>query len=101
VNGFNQLAFGVQKLPARLQRPAKYSWLIHAEVDAIAKAAAQGMQTAAATMRLDWFPCPACASAIVQAGIKELHVQRREAQKDWEFGISETILREGGVRICG
>ena len=97
--GWNRLARGVEKLPARLESPAKYSWLVHAEIDAIASCAAVGIKTKGCTMRLDWFPCPACASAIVQAGIAVLHVQRRAGKRDWEFGVSETILREGGVRV--
>lgn len=102
--GANQLPHGVAKTPERLQRPAKYRYLIHAEADAIADAAKTGVSIDETDVYLNWFPCSTCAKSIVQAGIARLHCDREayEARKRdprYEFFEAMEILTEGGVEV--
>jgi len=53
--------------PERLERPAKYLWLEHAERNAICNAARAGTATEACTIYVEIMPCMDCARAIVQA----------------------------------
>jgi dCMP deaminase len=96
--------YGINTFPSgvtpRLERPEKYTFIEHAERNAIYKCARSGTPIEGATIYLTWFPCVECARAIVCAGIKKLVGY----EPDWEeqrYGFIEarTILQEGGVEI--
>lgn len=72
--GANRLPEGVSALPERLERPAKYDYLIHAEEDAVAWAARSGRSTLGGSLYCPWAACPICARLIIQAGLKQLVV---------------------------
>lgn len=57
---------------ARWERPEKYDWVIHAEHNAILRAARRGVKMEGATLYIqyDCPPCAGCCDAIIQAGIK-------------------------------
>lgn len=100
----NAFAQGVRVTSARQARPAKYSFIVHAEINAIAAAAANGRSLRGSAMYLDWFPCAGCAGAIVQAGIAKLVANRqayesRKADPRYSFGVALEILNEAGVLI--
>lgn len=100
----NRIPDGVEVKPERLARPAKYTWIQHAERRAVCIAADQGRSTALATMYLNWFPCVDCAQVIAQAGIRRLyaHKAQYEARKDdprYGFAEAMAILQESGVRV--
>lgn len=104
VRGANRLPGDLAKTPERLTRPAKYSWIQHAERNAITRAADEGVPTCNAVMYLNWFPCSDCATDIVAAGIRELHCDQAayEARKDDpRYGFAQAMekLTEAGVRI--
>lgn len=98
--GHNDTPYGVEHTPERLSRPAKYSWVEHAERKAIYQAARRGISLRGATMYLTLAPCTDCARAIVEAGITGLvcpepdydHPRWGENQ-----AIAIEILDEGGV----
>jgi dCMP deaminase len=85
----------------RLKRPEKYSWIEHAERRAIFLAARSCRALGDATMYIyGGFPCPDCARAIIQVGIRQvwseyddLNVQR------WldSYKISRVMFKESGV----
>jgi dCMP deaminase len=86
----------------RHQRPAKYDWTEHAERNAIYNAARTGIALEGAIMYLPWFPCAACARAIVQAGLRMLvAIQPTGDDPQWgeQFEVSKLLLREGGVKV--
>jgi dCMP deaminase len=62
------------KLNERWDRPAKYSWVEHAERNAIYNAARHGIRLAGARAYLNWEPqpCADCTRALIQAGIREI-----------------------------
>lgn len=91
VGGFNQPIEGTE------------DWL-HAEVDAIAKAAESSFPTLGAFMGLNWFPCATCATVIVKAGIRVLAYNDPMARLRWHdpkynFQASHTILTNAGVEL--
>jgi len=53
----------------RGERPEKYQWFSHAELNAITNAARVGTPLDGCTMVVTHFPCVACCRAIIQAGI--------------------------------
>lgn len=100
----NVIPDGVEKLPQRLQRPDKYTYIAHAERNAISRAARAGESTDFGTMYLNWFPCADCANAIVAAGIKTLYAdgpayEARKSDPRYKFAESMAILTEGGVDV--
>jgi dCMP deaminase len=70
--GFNGLPMGVKEAPERLEKPAKYLWTSHAEMNAIAFAAKHGVTTKGKTLVVTHMPCSMCARMIVQAGFKRV-----------------------------
>jgi dCMP deaminase len=72
--GYNGFPAGVNdSVPERHERPAKYMWTVHAEINAILQAGKHGVSTAGASIYVTPLsPCLGCAKAIVQAGIKEI-----------------------------
>jgi len=72
-------------------RPEKYFWVVHAEANAIANAAAVGTPLRGATIVVTHFPCMACANLIVQAGIT--HVVTKVPSVEFAERWSEQIIR--------
>src|ERR1700719_2153770 len=71
--GYNGFPRGIDDAAfERHERPTKYLWTEHAERNAIFQAARIGTPLDGCTMYLPWFPCMACARAIVQVGIARL-----------------------------
>lgn len=100
----NHFPFGVAESDERWQRPIKYSFVEHAERNAIYAAARMGLPTVGLGLYCPWFACTDCARAIVQSGIAwvvghdaDLHKKR----PDWaeSLRVAEEILAEGGVSI--
>jgi dCMP deaminase len=97
VTGVNEFPRGVTP---RLERPAKYVFMEHAERNAIYNAARRGIVLYGATIYLTWFPCADCARAIVCAGIKKLVGYEPDwTEERYGFKDARTILEEGGVEI--
>lgn len=70
---------------SRGNRPEKYFWYSHAELNAITNAARVGTPIEGCTMFVTHFPCMDCARAIVQAGIRRVVtvVQTAEFNERW------------------
>lgn len=100
----NCIPSGIQPTPSRLERPAKYDYIEHAERAAIYTAARVGTPTKGAVLYCPWFACTDCARAIICAGIREVvgHVRPRAATPErWTATIvlAEAMLREAGVSM--
>lgn len=75
VDGYPQIVYSEKKLiEDRWARPAKYSWIEHAERNAIYNAARKGVKIAGARAYLNWEPqpCADCCRGLIQAGITEI-----------------------------
>lgn len=102
--GCNTFPHRVRKVLNRLERPAKYSYIEHAERNAIFSAARAGNSTVGATMYAPWFACADCGRAIIQAGITKVigHKQRFDLVSDrWDdsIKISFEMFEEAGIEI--
>lgn len=100
--GANTLARGVAPTADRLARPAKYAWMVHAELNAIADAARRGVAVEGATCAITLYPCATCAKALVQAGIRRIvTVEPSWGDPTWghEFAVARDVLRESGVHV--
>lgn len=102
--GHNTLPHGVTaEPPERLARPDKYTWVEHAERNAIYTAARFGISLEGCTMYVDLMPCIACARGIIQAGLREVVVskERRQAYSSQTYReqhlIAASLLKEAGV----
>ena len=62
------------------ERPEKYFWFSHAELNAIANAARVGTALLGSSIVVTHFPCMDCARAIVQAGIVEIYVPKPDLE---------------------
>ena len=84
-----------------LERPEKYYWFSHAELNAITNAARVGTPLDGATLVVTHPPCMDCARAIVQAGIKQVFVPEwgAEFHSRWHEHIVRTrqLFNECGV----
>jgi len=110
--GCNEFPRNVQYTEERLQRPLKYSFIEHAERNAIFDAIRRGNSPVGATMYVLWAACADCARAIIQAGVSRVvtcayyHKQNTTGdvatnRKNWSESIDPafTMLREAGVEI--
>lgn len=70
--GANHEPKGVKLTAERSERPLKYSFVEHAERNAIYSAARKGIKLEKAILYSPWFPCAKCARAIIQSGIERL-----------------------------
>ena len=98
--GYNGLPRGFHDSDDRLERPAKYDLIVHAEMNAIIQCARNGVSPVDATIYSSFSPCIHCTLAIVQAGITRV-VTRSIAKGDehWNESIEKSIsmLEEVGV----
>lgn len=104
--GYNSFPRGIRdNVPERLQRPAKYLWIEHAERNAICNAARAGTATEHCTLYVEIMPCMDCARAVVQAGIREVVIssdRMTQYSSDYyneHFGMVEVLLAEAGISV--
>jgi dCMP deaminase len=101
-SGWNGFARGVKDSEERLcHRPTKYRLMVHAEMNAVLASARTGRRLDGATIVVSsLFPCEACASAIVQAGIKLVIAPKPNNDRWLESNQwAMTIFDEAGVKV--
>jgi dCMP deaminase len=99
INGFPR-KFG--DVSERWQKPQKYTWVAHAEVNAVCNAARTGIPLDNSVAVITMFPCSNCTKTLIQAGIKKIYVPSPDfSDPKWgeDFKISKTMLDEVGVDI--
>lgn len=109
VDNGNIVALGFNHVPQRIQftqkqiedRSWKYPRVIHAEIDAILKLGKQIVSYP--IMYTTHYPCSACATLIVESGIKEIYTHKIPIDMLERWGesmkLSSQILQEGGVFV--
>jgi len=88
----------------RWERPTKYKYVAHAEMNAICNAARSGVSLDNSIAIVTLFPCSNCAKALIQAGIREIYVPENCMKcniTEWEedFKISREMLFEVNVEV--
>lgn len=100
LTGYNGPPMGVEDLPERRERPAKYLFAAHAEANLISFAAREGIATEGCTVFITHQPCAACARSMIQAGIKRIvYGTGTTSMPAEEFTASATMLNEAGVQF--
>ena len=102
--GYNNIPDYLYSDIRSISRFEKQSIVIHAERDAILRAARFAKKTMGHTIYSTWLACPRCAVDIIQSGIKRAVGHRRcltLTPKRWtgQIGHGVQILRKGGVRV--
>ena len=98
LTAFNGPPRGVEDRPERLERPTKYLFASHAEANALAFAAREGIRTAGCTMFVTHYPCAACARSIIQAGIaRVVYGPGTTSMPREEFEAAAIMFKEAGV----
>ena len=70
--GYNGFGPGSEETEEMWERPEKYDHVIHAETNAVGRAARRGCSTEGCTAYITAFPCLPCAKVLIAAGIKEV-----------------------------
>ena len=70
--GYNGFGPGSKETDELWERPEKYDHVIHAETNAIGRAARRGCSTEGATAYITHLPCLPCAKVLIAAGIKKV-----------------------------
>lgn len=83
-NGFIRYADDEKK--GRNERPEKYDWTAHAELNVICNAARNGTTLLDTTLYVTSHPCKECAKGIVQCGFKEVIIPSKNSDPFWENG---------------
>jgi dCMP deaminase len=98
--GWNGFPRGIDdSVEERYQRPLKYSYFVHSEINSILNAARIGVSCKGSTLYTTLFCCHNCATAIIQAGIVKVVYSERKDNWEESFKISEQILQEAGVVV--
>lgn len=104
--GYNSFPRGIDDdVEERQQRPEKYFWMVHGELNAILNAARIGVSTKNCKMYLTCgVPCSNCGRAIINAGITEVYCKIEDTTRNrekWDEESSKTreMFKESGVKI--
>ncbi len=98
--GYNGFPRGVKDIEERYtDRPTKYKFVVHAEMNAILNALYNGSSVADAALFVHALPvCNECAKAIIQSGIKTVYMDT-EINERWAeaWNITKQMFDEAGV----
>ncbi len=95
----------LEGIKERVEAPAKYFWIEHAERNAIYLSARRGVSTEGCTLVVELTPCVDCARAIIQVGIVQVIVNERRSAQYYgdryssEHSIALAMLAEAGVCV--
>jgi len=104
--GYNSFPRGINDdVEERQQRPEKYFWMVHGELNAILNAARIGVSTNGCKIYLTCgVPCSNCGRAIINAGITEVYCKTEDTTRNrekWDEESSKTkqMFQESGVEV--
>ncbi|CAM9532530.1 unnamed protein product [Pylaiella littoralis] len=102
--GYNGFPRGVNDtMEKRWERPEKYSFVSHAEANAVAQAALSGTSTKNAICVVTHFPCSDCSKLLIQSGVKRVVTKEPsdEMVERWgdSFNVSNVMFSETGIII--
>jgi dCMP deaminase len=102
--GYNGFPRGIEDDGWRLNdRPTKYKYVVHAEMNVIYNATFSGVSLDGATLYVYGLPvCSECAKGIIQVGIKEVHVfvdQSIDIKWLESWDLTRSMFDEAGVKV--
>jgi dCMP deaminase len=86
----------------RWERPEKYKYVCHAEMNAIANAARSGTSIDNSSIVVTQFPCSMCTKMLIQAGIKTIYSKAPDYNNiKWgsDAQLSESMFKEVGIHV--
>lgn len=96
--GFNGIPRGVQDLQTRMDRPAKYKFMCHAEQNLVAHAARSVLQ--GSVVYVTHAPCCDCAKLLINAGVAKVVYGAGQTKMNPEmFTAAATMFAEAGVEV--
>lgn len=103
--GYNGFPRGIKDLEERWNnRPEKYKYVVHAEMNAIYNATLNGVSLLDSDIFVYGLPiCKECAKGLIQSGVKRIFIHDDSIHKsiawksDWD--ISKELFNEAGVQI--
>jgi len=100
--GANCFPRGVAETTERMERPAKYLYVVHAELAAILDAARRGVKTEGLTMFAPWSACNECAKSIIESGIAKVVAHKNIIEASYNqwpdsIRIAMDMFKEAGV----
>lgn len=99
-SGYNGPPRGVKDTEDRFERPAKYLFATHAEMNLIATAAREGIRIDGCYIYVTHFPCSACARLMIQAGVRKVVFGTgTTSMPAEEFEAARTMFDESGVQL--
>lgn len=102
VKGYNTFPQGIENTPFRWDRPEKYRYVVHAEANAIARAAQDGVSLKEQQAVLTLFPCASCCKLLIQSGVQGIivpHPNLRDLRWKDDFILSQELLKEAGISV--
>ena len=96
--GYNGPPRGVADNADRFERPTKYLFAAHAEMNLIATAAREGIKIEGCAVYVTHRPCSMCARLMIQSGIRRVVYGPGEtSMPQEEFYAAATMMREAMV----
>lgn len=98
--GYNGFPPDVQDTEERWQRPLKYEFVVHAEMNAISRAARFGKTTDGGALFCTHFPCLNCAKAVIASGVKEVYYSEFATMtKEEDIKFVTSLFKEAGIEV--
>ena len=103
--GYNGFPANVSETYQRWERPTKYSFVCHAEMNVIAAAAKFGIKTDGCDLYVTLHPCCDCAKLVASAGINRIFYiddgSDQSKSDDWRklLSYAKTIFAESHIKL--
>jgi dCMP deaminase len=99
--GYNGFPMGIKDTDDRLaDRPTKYKYVVHAEMNVIYNAGLNGVQLQDAHLFVWGLPvCSECAKGMIQSGIAHIVMHEQEIPEKWleSWEFSKSLFDEAGI----
>ena len=100
--GYNGFPRGILDTTTRLDdRPTKYKYIVHAEMNAIYNAAENGVSLKGSTVYVVGLPvCRECAKGLIQAGVSRIVTPKQDIPGIWQMSVADSTLmfEEVGIK---
>lgn len=101
--GYNGFPRGIDDNESRLNdRPTKYRYVVHAEMNVIFNASYSGVSLAGSTLYVHGLPvCAECAKGIIQVGVRRVVIPSQETPENWKESCEFTrqLFTEAKVQL--
>lgn len=101
--GYNGFPRGILDTEDRLNvRELKYKYVVHAEMNVIYNACANGVSLQGSHLYVTGLPvCSECAKGIIQVGVAKVFIRAKNVPPTWQesFNLTMSMFEEAGVEV--